>query len=67
MLDKAENYLTIMKYKEDSIIKLYRFTGFLRFYVHAKSAKGYFKDLVLSENDSMTYLPLFKISQDHLE
>lgn len=44
-----------------------RFTGFLGFCMAIESTKGMFKDLICDENCPIKYLPMHKISQDHIE
>lgn len=44
-----------------------RYTGFLGFCVAIESTKGMYKELISNENCPITYLPLHKISQDHIE
>lgn len=53
--------------KTINILKSPRHTGFLGFCVCIESAKNLFKSLVLDQGGTLTYLPLHKISQDHVE
>lgn len=49
------------------LIKSPRYTGFLGFCVCIESAIYLIQDLVVNPNYALKYLPLHKISQDHLE
>jgi DNA transposase THAP9 len=44
-----------------------RYTGFLGILICIISAKAMFESLILNENTNLTYLPMHKISQDHIE
>lgn len=66
VLEETSQYLKTLKHNETNIMNTLRFTGFLGFCICAESAKGLFDDLIKNDNN-MTYLPLHKISQDHIE
>lgn len=53
--------------KRVNLLKSPRYTGFLGFLVCIESAKRLFENLILSSNAQLTYLPLHKISQHHIE
>lgn len=55
------------KLQEVKLVDSPRFTGFLGFCVAIESTKGLFKDLICDENCPIKYLPMHKVSQDHIE
>lgn len=74
-MDEAKLYLLSLTVHETSqrpeknvaLIKSRRFTGYLGLCVSIESAKILFKALVENEACPITYLPLHKVSQDHIE
>lgn len=75
ILDKCKKFLLTVTTKiiirnrieQVKLIDSPRFTGFLGFCVAIESTKGMFQDLILNDYCPIRYLPMHKISQDHIE
>lgn len=70
ILTDAKDYITNLKDKSgEQILKSRRRTGFLGFLVCIQSALSMYREYVQdsSKGPLLKYLPLYKISQDHLE
>lgn len=68
VLLQAKQYISDLKDKLNlPIFKSKRKTGFMGFVVCIESTLAIYSKYVAGENSSFKYLPLYKISQDHLE
>ncbi|KOB73308.1 THAP domain-containing protein [Operophtera brumata] len=75
-LDEAKTVLTrlcacVKKHNNESskipLLQSPRYTGFLGFLICIESAKSLFQDLVQDNDNGLNYMPLHRISQDHIE
>lgn len=66
-IDNVINYISELRFIDNElVINSKRKTGFLGLIISLKSALSVYNDLIVEKNQ-LIYLPLYKISQDHLE
>ncbi|KAJ3661546.1 hypothetical protein Zmor_005937 [Zophobas morio] len=69
-LTEADQYIISIKtsrVNSSSILRSSRATGFLGFRICVRSLRNLFQKLISTENPRLRYLPMYKISQDHIE
>lgn len=64
-LNEMENYIVGLKLKDQPILQTNRKVGFFGFYICIQSLKKVYRNLIASK--ILNFVPLYKMSQDHLE